>query len=984
MKLLLTAFVCFITIAVSAQHYNFINYTVEDGLAQSQVRAICQDEHGYLWVGTTTGLSRFDGIEFVNYSTDDGLPDNQIRKLYISKSKDLWVATPKGIAQIHNQKITSLFFEEEYRVNGIAELKEEIYFASNTGLIKIKDNSFIPLGDENEQDYYIRSIVNYKDSILICGTKDGIYTWDGEKFDELKIPGYEKFSVKEVKIFENKLYVAAREIGLFAYNMDTYDIKKYDLEYTTLLSIAISDNSIFGITSSSVAFLTKNENTTYFSNFGGVLEVRLQCVFKDLEGNIWIGTDGNGLFKFSGNSVVSYTTESGLGSNLVLSILQDKNGNYIFGSYDEGITFFYDQNKTHLKRADGEIIDNTVWSLMTDSLNHIWIGTSRGLSIIDKDRKAIPHPLEGYRTKIRSIITDKNNFYLGTKEGLIIVNKDSIIVDSHKELNINKLLKLHNNLYCACIDGLYVFENDNYQTYKKIDLPVEKIQTLSSDFQNNLWVGTENGLFVIFKNKTIYPFQLDETDYRSKNILGIITSKKGDIWVSTMNGVYQIIYTENGENKYTIHNYGRAEGLIDRETNINALYEDDNGEIWVGTASGVAKINPKLSADLFAYKIPQVHITGIRLFMEDFNYSAYETELDSIFNIPTKIELPYNKNHLTFDFIGINLKDPKAVKYQYRLLGGGNEWSPISTSNYASYSFLQPGTYTFQVRAMNKNKEWSESEEIQFIILPPFWKTWWFISLIILGAGIIIAYFFQSRIKVLKQKQNNEQLELKNRLLFLEQRSLNASMNRHFIFNSLNSIQYFINSSDKRSANRFLSNFAKLIRKNLDSSAANNFIVTLQEEIERIELYLSLEKMRFSDKFNYTVDVSSSIDTESLEIPSMILQPFVENSIIHGVLSLDRMGEVTVKIYQEFGEIVFEVMDNGVGIDISLKSKKQSVSGDHESKGMEITNRRIELLRKLTGEHLLIVGPFQVNDENGNSLGTKVILKLGGKEMFEE
>jgi sensor histidine kinase YesM len=249
--------------------------------------------------------------------------------------------------------------------------------------------------------------------------------------------------------------------------------------------------------------------------------------------------------------------------------------------------------------------------------------------------------------------------------------------------------------------------------------------------------------------------------------------------------------------------------------------------------------------------------------------------------------------------------------------------------------------------------------------------------LAILAIFLLILYIFQSRIRVIKQREDNEKLDLKNRLLFLEQRSLNASMNRHFIFNSLNSIQYFINSSDKLSANKFLSNFAKLIRKNLDSSAANNFIVTLQEEIDRIELYLSLEKMRFSGKFEYMIDLAGDLDTDSIEIPSMILQPFVENSIIHGVLAIDKPGFIKIRIFKQFDEVVFELTDNGIGIETSLRMKKSAPDGDHESKGVEITNRRIDILRKLTGENLRIIGPFQMNDSEGGTLGTKVILKLG-------
>ena len=369
--------------------------------------------------------------------------------------------------------------------------------------------------------------------------------------------------------------------------------------------------------------------------------------------------------------------------------------------------------------------------------------------------------------------------------------------------------------------------------------------------------------------------------------------------------------------------------------------------------------------------------------MEEFDYDNYDNEIDERTQVPSLLVLPYDKNHLTFDFIGINLKDPEGVSYEYRLLGAEEEWSPISQTNYATYSFIGHGEYDFEVRATNNSGEWSNVERIRIVILPPFWLTWWFIMMSIILGVLIVVLIFQTRIKSIKQKQDNERLSFKNRLLFLEQQSLNASMNRHFIFNSLNSIQYFINSSNKLAANKYLTSFAKLIRKNLDSSASDNFIVTLQEEIERIELYLSLEKMRFEGKFDYVIDVEDDIPTEVLEIPSMLLQPFVENSIIHGVLPLNKEGLVEIKIYKEFGYLVFEVVDDGIGIDNSQEMKKVKSEDHHESMGMEITSRRVELIRRLTGENLMIIGPYQLNNQDGKSCGTKVIIKINVENQDE-
>ena len=312
--------------------------------------------------------------------------------------------------------------------------------------------------------------------------------------------------------------------------------------------------------------------------------------------------------------------------------------------------------------------------------------------------------------------------------------------------------------------------------------------------------------------------------------------------------------------------------------------------------------------------------------------------------------------------------------YTYRLLGAEDKWSPLTKENSASYSFISPGTYEFQVKSANKNLEWTEPVVVKITITPPYWQRWWFISMLILGVLGLAYFFLNARISGIKQKKDNERLVSENKLRNLEQQSLNASMNRHFIFNSLNSIQYFINSSDKKSANKYLSNFAQLIRKNLDSSTQPNFLVTLNEEIERIELYLTLEKMRFSEKFDYEIKMDENIDSEMIRVPSMILQPFVENSIIHGVLPKADKGLISISIKEENDFIIFEVIDDGVGIDSSLNTK-DSFKGDHKSQGMEITANRIDLLRSINGEKLMIIGPFQINKE-GKPAGTKVIIKL--------
>lgn len=960
-----------------AQKYTFKNYTVEDGLAQSQINDINQDQKGYLWISTESGLSRFDGLSFRNYSVDDGLPDNKVEKIYFFDD-ECWVGTPNGLAKFDGDGFIPYLFEETERINDILYFNGKIHAATNSGLLILEGEQFSKLAFDENEPLVIRSIRNYNDQFLLCGTRTGLFKYDGA-FKAVENSKLMELNISDIELLGQDLYISTYGDGLLCYNIEDGSEKTIAVDINRIRSIYVDEQVILCSSVRGGAEITASE-TTYFRSSNGLVNESVVCMFKDREDNIWIGTDGNGLLKFLGKSVISYSSSDGLSSDIVMSIHQNSDSSFLFGTYNQGITVFKNGQMSSISQSNG-LKDNTVWKIasLTDGISN-WVATSKGINKLQNGNITVSPQTDSITSKIRTIaIQDEGTAFFGGTDGVFYQNDIGIKpIQSLSNFNVNDLKIHEDTLFVACQEGLFQTPiNDGMVQLAQIELPEENVNCIIIDRRGILWIGTMNGLFVRLESGEIVPFPLDEDDFNSKTTLGILEAKNGDIWVSTMSGIYQISPKKDIGYSYSLYHYSTAEGLINLEANQNAIYEDLESNIWIGTASGLAKIDPSYQNELFSSVAPELHITGIRLFMEEFDYGRFDSEFIDGSDVPSSISLPYDQNHITFDFIGINLKNPTSVLYEYRLLGSNSSWSPLSKTNYATYSDLSPGEYDFEVRATNKNYNWSETKGLHIIIHSPFWYTWWFISLMIIAIMMILIAIFQARIRSIKQKQENEKLSYKNRLLFLEQQSLNASMNRHFIFNSLNSIQYFINSSDKISANKYLSSFAKLIRKNLDSSTSNNFIVTLQEEIERIELYLTLEKMRFQEKFDYELKVSSSLDTESIEIPSMILQPFVENSIIHGVLPLEQKGHIQINIFEELGEVVFEVIDDGIGIETTLKKKKDSIAGDHESKGMEITNRRIELLRKLTGDNLLIIGPFQLNDTNGDCIGTKVVIKMG-------
>ncbi|MBI3136125.1 MAG: histidine kinase [Bacteroidetes bacterium] len=967
-----------------SQRFNFVNYSLEEGLPQSQVSDICQDRWGYLWIGTETGLSRFDGIRFENFSTDNGLPDNEIDKIFLDKDGKIWVATPKGIARYSYNGFEAFPFSDslslEFRVNDLCEMNEQIYLATDEGLLLFASDSFQLVTRGIEEAGSMRALANVGDTLLVCGSRNGLFKYSSAGFRSYNHPALDTLNISDVYLQGREMLVSTYGNGLFIINLESGKTEVKELPINRIRAIYANSESILCATKNGAIEITQ-DGIYHYTLSNGLIFENIRSVYIDREENLWLGSDGKGLMKLTGKSVISYTRSDGLSSDAVMSITQDSAGFYYFGTYDAGVTKWHeDGDSSKAVIYNDELKNSTVWITEMENGFRCWIGSSDGIDLIENGKVVTSQQmaqLTDSRIKTFLFIHDSLRFFGGAAGVTMLSGSEVRPLYADHNLDVNKLIFSDGYLYIATTTGLIQSNPDGTQM-KLIPLPENNVKSIATDREGNLWIGTNSsGIFVQKKDGGLFPFELDKDDTRSKTILGLITATSGDVWVATLNGVYQVILVEDANNQYTINHYGRAEGLITLECNQNAIFEDHDHNIWVGTSEGLVRINPALNSDLFRFKRPELMITGVRLFMEKFDYSNYNVVSDKETGVPVSITLPYNKNHLTFDFIGINLKDPEGVRYEYRLRGAEDSWSPLTENSYATYSFIAHGEYDFEVRAINASGEWSETSRMHIIILPPFWLTWWFIGLMVLFGIALIIILFRIRIRAITQRQENERLGLKNRLLFLEQQSLNASMNRHFIFNSLNSIQYFINSSNKLAANKYLTSFAKLIRKNLDSSQANNFIVTLKEEIERIELYLSLEKMRFEGKFEYVVKIDEDIDADSIEIPSMILQPFVENSIIHGVLPIERKGLIQLKIYLEFGFLVFEVVDDGIGIDSSLALKKNKRTEEsHDSMGMEITNRRIELLHKLTGENLMIIGPFQVNNQQGESLGTKVIIKV--------
>ena len=948
-----------------SQRYTFQSYNTAQGLPQSQVTSIQQDERGYLWVGTLGGLARFNGKEFETYTTEQGLLNNRITFLTFINGV-LWIGHEGGVSRYDGKKFSKWAFEQLDRKSNVTDVllyRDELLVSSNGGgVYRMRDGKLVPLtlGDEFLR---VRDMEVWNGN-LVLGTRSGILSTNDLKRFSLD-SGTLNLSVSSLTLNKGELYFTTYQDGLYKYKgKNAVRLGDPDSLSTLRFCFFDHDDNLWINTMRGIWRAKDMRVDLKLNEKNGLPMEAIQTIFQDRSGNIWLGSEGKGLLRFTGEKFVYYDQRSGLSSDLISNVNQDKNGVFWLGTYDKGL-----MNMDRKGRITSFDLDNaTVWTSLLNFDGGNWFGTSNGLySIKNNSIDKVYFYEDGLPgDKITALIRiNGSSFYVGGSEGVSLFKNGRFEYFDNPEIEtVRSFCNVNGDVYCATDKGLFLIKG---RRTVKVGEFNSSVYSLSKDRMNRLWVGTEEGLFRQEGSK-FKPISISRN--AAANIVNFINHRDDQLFVGTNNGLYVLEELQNETPK--IVRYGIAEGMVDLETNANSSFFDSRGRFWFGTASGLVCFRPEYIQTTTT--VPNLILKRVLLNYQLTDLSNYSKKIDQ-YGTPENLVLPYSKNNVSFELDGIALSNYSGMRFQYMLEGLEMTWSPLSSNTSISYTALPSGDYVFLAKCVDAKGLESQIVRIPFSVRPPFYLTWWFISLIIiLGIALVFAVF-RLRLKREREANEKEKLEYKSRLLALEQRSLNASMNRHFIFNSLNSIQYFINTQDRLSANRFLTNFAKLIRKNLDSSEEGN-MVTLEQELERLDLYLSLESMRFKDRFDYTIHCEDGIEKENVVIPAMILQPFVENSIIHGILPNEEVkGKIDVLIEQNKNELVIEITDNGIGIENSRKNKSE-FDGDHRSQGMEITHKRIEILNRLSNRKFEIIGPVQIEDEYRLVKGTRVTLKM--------
>ncbi len=980
-----------ISIMGYAQVYNFTTYTPSDGLIQSQVRAILQDHQRFLWLGTHGGISRYDGKQFINYTPEDSLISDFVTCLYQDAQLNIWIGTESGVSCFNGKQFVNYNrysgLENDY-VNDIIEDSEgRIWLGTNRG-ISVMDSNMGRFDLLRWGDSVVLGEVNtlWKDheQKIWIGTENGLFFVENDELFRMAIPGM-PFSANVLSLYEDlegQLWIGT-ENGLYRWDGLTLTVctrESGDLPHNTIYSLeADLDQQLWIGTGNGVARY-EDGRFVVMPESDHSRKYIVRSITTDVEGNIWLGTDGGGLQKVIRGVFRSFGISDGMNSNIAKSFLEDEAGKIWISTYNQGIDIF-DGGKfvQHYEEEDG-LGGNDISYSISDHYGNFWFSTySAGVTKYDQNGFHTYNTTDGLASnRVFGLAEiDKKEMWMGTDQGISVMKNGEIERTYNIEdgLPSNMIYTIHEddrgNVWVGTAEGVARYRMGTFTTYSQGYIPYPVFSILEDNW-GRIWFATANGLF--FFDQGEFLFVNISGAPGAHNVVSLVTEGERYLWIGTENGAYRLDLKDfRPDRKYQYEHYTQKDGFPSMECNANAAFYDSKGNVWIGTADG-AVMHPKGAERKREYVRPVIHITGVRLGLEETDWESMGYETFPYTDVPRKLELAHSDNRLAFDFIGISLKSPRQLEYKYKLDGLDKEWSPSTRQNSASYSNLASGTYTFQVIAKSEAEQWDYSSPATFtlVIRPAFYETLWFWTIIGLLTGFLIWSVYRYQVSERSRKAEEERNKYQAEKLQLEHQALYAMMNPHFTFNALQSIQYFIHRQDKISANKFLSSFAKLIRKNLESTKSE--FISLQEEVDRLKLYLSLEQMRFPEKFTYEVYVDPSLDSQAVLIPPMILQPFVENSIKHGIMSLEEDGIISVQItYLEDNYMKVEVIDNGIGIEHSRKRRENRPSG-HVSKGMQITKDRLALFSRMTGKKYSL--DIEEIYDNGSVKGTKVSIVL--------
>lgn len=920
-----------VVLHLSAQRVLMENYTMENGLATNVVHNIFQDSNGFMWFMTRFGLSRYDGARFNNFTTQNGLASNFVYSMYEDQGI-LYVATDFGMQQLQNGHLGDRILEDTLSIEHFFKQKDGscIFATDNSGILRYSGGRLVPMTPKYAGPNS-SLVLTPNGSVLTGGSfsENDVYVTSLKLFDpkgNLLVNSPPRAPVEVHKLFadpDGNIWVCAVN-GLYLLSME--EVEQGRLHFLPLpepfdhpsLKGDVEDmlldryGNYWIATAQGLIRISPNGQPTWFTETDGLVSNKVLKLFEDRENNLWAGTL-KGITKISlGGALQYYTTQDGLGDNDLQSVLV-LNGEQVFVTTTNGRLQKFDP-VTMGTTTLATIRPDSFFRILKTHTGELFVASNQEYRWTAKELHRFD-PVTGMSQKgyhfDRSFFymeTDaQGNYFLAGNYGLYVFdprtgNQYTLanITDRVNQIVFDKDGNLWAGMWNGKLFRLELLYGDAGVTAKKDDMThlMDGAYTtlLYPDSKGAVWVGSrDKGVTKIFRG--------NDGGYQSLHITpgdGLMSPSchvaaedgQGSVFVSSQLGMDKLLPVGDS---YKVLNFSRENNFYDE---IWDVQRTDEGVFWVATASGLVRFVDRYTETL---PPPRVHITEVINKAE--NKSVHLDPMDRSGTV-----LPFDRGNLQFYFAALYFVNEKAVRYSYRLLGSSDgNWNNLTNGTTVSYAGLRPGKYRFEVRSLNWNDLPGRTDFFVFEITPPWWTTWWFLVLVILGAIVGVYYFVRRRIKHIRFKA-----EMERKIADTEMKALRAQMNPHFIFNCINNIDALVQSNDRYNATIYLNKFAKLLRNVLDSSQERT--VSLAKDMETLGLYVALEQLRDKNKYDVAIQVESNLLQADFQVPPLIIQPIVENAIIHGLRKKKgRDGKLVISVSGEPPYLRYVVEDNGVG-----------------------------------------------------------------------
>ncbi|TVZ54768.1 two component regulator with propeller domain [Lutibacter sp. Hel_I_33_5] len=929
LKLHITLFAILICSFSFAQNYT--NYTTKDGLPSNHVYTILQDAKGFMWFLTDKGMAKFNGKTFKTFTTKNGLPTNDIWDAFTTPDGKIWYfskSTKQGYIENDSVHVFSNKIKDEI-INPLfsIQIKDSVFPAGPRNTYKLKNKEwqkikapkpvsklhafhqvihnnvghFTPNYDKNTFDIYN----NQKK--LLKQFKSNLYSYSNGARGQINDSIYfytstKKYSILNLNSLEFKTYSFKDQIDKTAIKYPRINLVDKKLQITGKGFVGFLDNNFKII---KPYFFPSHVN----AHFG----------FIDRQNTIWLSTFNKGIYKLPASK-----------QQVTYNFIDDKiqtfnviNNNLLMGVYNKGYFKYNKKSKTFNPYiAANEYCfgaQNVAALNKTFFLNRTFITTHNNQKNRFTNNQSKNKKLNYIYGGIKKVAFFNSEMYGMTSGGFSIFNHKTYKIKNEIALKgCTDLLVFNSRLIIATTNRFKELINNTIQDIsfknENFNKPILSIKALS---KTELLVNTDGFGSYITDLNTIKP--LIGTEHLSVQEAYI---NKNDIWLATNNGV---LHLKKRTKKYqVIRNYTINDGLP--SNNINTIFVDDK-ELFVGTNYGLARVPiNQIKSNLL-----------LDLFVEKATYNSQLITSNSSIKYQTNATLSLKAN-------AINFSDSNTSSFTYKLEHIQNQWNTTASNNF-NFNSLKPDSYVFHVKSGTKESKFN------FTIKPLWWQLIWFKFLVIIVCGGIIAYIFW-RISIKNQEKKNNKLLQEKQLSEIQLKALRSQMNPHFVFNSLSAIQYYINNNEIEASELYLVKFSKLIRQFFELSKETEISINLEAKL--IKNYLDIEKLRFKDKFEYSINIDKKINLDAIKLPTMLIQPIVENAINHGLFNKIENGTVIINfIHLTEKSVKVEIIDDGVGLlntkkKTSIKIKSSNVLEDRlkflNSSGLwEITYKQEEL-----------------------------------------